>query len=203
MEKVIKNIYKQNQINEIVDILKKDGVISIPTDTVFGLCARIDSKIAHDRIMKIKERSKDKSLPIMCADIEQIKSIAIVNENAEKLINTFMPGPITLVLKKKSKIQDYVTNGKDTIAVRMATSKVLENIIRKLNTPIFMTSANKSGEPTCTSLDEIEKACPQIDGMVEGKVFFSRGSTIIDCSSEKIKVLREGPISEEQIYEVL
>ena len=193
--------YSQNQINEIADILKKDGIISAPTDTVFGICARIDSRKAHDKIMAVKNRSKDKAIPIMCANKEQIESIAILNDNAEKLIQAFMPGPITLVLKKKNNLPDYVTNGKDTIAIRMATSKLLEDIIKKINSPLFMTSANQSGEPICTSLNEIEKACPNLDGMIEGKVFFSKGSTIVDCTSEKIEILREGPISIEQIQQ--
>ena len=191
--------YKQNEIDELADILKNDGVISVPTDTVYGICARINSEKAHDRLMNIKNRPATKSFPIMCADEEQIKSIAIVDEKAEKLIRAFMPGPITLVLKKNRKIPDYVSNGKETIAIRMATSKVLEELIRKTGCPIFMTSANQSGEPTCTNLDEIEKACPTLDGMMEGMVVFGEGSTIIDCTLEEIKILRLGPISMEQI----
>ena len=191
--------YGENQIDEIAELLQNNGIVSVPTDTVFGICARIDSKKAQDKIMAVKNRSKDKALPIMCANKKQIESIAILNDNAEKLIQAFMPGPITLVLKKKNNLSDYVTNGKDTIAVRMATSKLLEDIIKKINSPLFMTSANQSGEPICTSLNEIEKACPNLDGMIEGKVIFSKGSTIVDCTSEKIEILREGPISMEEI----
>ena len=194
--------YKENEIDELVNILKNDGVISVPTDTVFGLCARITSKIAYDKLIEIKSRPSNKSFPVMCANEKQIKSIAILNENSEKLIKAFMPGPITLVLKKNNNLPNYVTNGKDTIAVRMATSKVLENLIIKTGSPIFMTSANKSGEPECSSLNEIEKNCPLLDGMMEGHVFFSKGSTIVDCSSEKIKILRNGPISIEQILDI-
>lgn len=195
--------YKQNEIDELADILKNDGVISVPTDTVYGICARINSVKAHDRLMKVKNRPITKSFPIMCADEEQIKSIAIVDEKAEKLIRAFMPGPITLVLKKNNKILDYVSNGKDTIAVRMATSKFLENLIRKTGSPIFMTSANQSGKTTCTNLDEIEKECPILDGIMEGTVVFGEGSTIIDCTLDEIQILRLGPISMEQIKKVI
>ena len=138
----------------------------------------------------------------MCANEKQIKSIAIVNERAEQLIRAFMPGPITLVLKKNKKLPEYVTNGKNTIAIRMATSKSIENLILKLGYPVFMTSANQSGEKECTNLDEIEKCCPLLDGMVEGDVVFSKGSTIVDCTSDEIKILREGPISIEQIKKI-
>lgn len=205
MKEAIKMIkrYKQNEIEKLVEILKNDGVISVPTDTVFGVCARMNSKIAHDNLIKVKNRPISKSFPVMCADIEQIKNVAIVTEREEKLINVFMPGPITLVLKKNKELPSYVTNGKETIAIRMATSKALEELIQKLGCPLFMTSANQSGEPTCENLDEIEKSCPLLDGMMEGRVVFSKSSTIVDCSSDEIKLLREGPITKEQIEECI
>ena len=135
----------------------------------------------------------------MCSDIKQIEEIAVVNDVARKIINQFMPGPITIVLKKKDNIDDWVTNGKDTIAIRMATSKTLEELIKKVNCPLFMTSANKSGESPCINIDEIKESCPSIDGILEGKVIFGQGSTIIDCTTESIMILREGPITLEQI----
>lgn len=195
--------YKKYEIEKLVQILKNDGIVSVPTDTVFGICARINSQIAHDKLVSVKKRPINKSFPVMCANEEQIKSIAIVNEREEKLIKAFMPGPITLVLNKNKDLPEYVTNGKDTIAVRMATSKSIKKLILKLGSPIFMTSANQSGEPTCTSLDEIEEKCPSLDGMLYGNVIFSKGSTIIDCSSDEIKILREGPISMKQIKKII
>ena len=195
--------YKLNEIEKLANILKEDGVISVPTDTVFGICGKIESELEYHKIIKLKNRSLEKSFPVMCANENQIKNIAIVNERAEKIIKEFMPGPITLVLKKNNKLPEYVTNGKDTIAVRMATSKAIEKLILKTESPIFMTSANKSGEPECTTLDEIENACPFLDGMMEGNVVYSQGSTIVDCTNEEIKILREGPISLEQIKKVI
>lgn len=195
--------FSEDNIDEIVDILKNNGVISVPTDTVYGVCARINSKKAHDNLILVKNRPETKPFPVMCANEEQIKNIAIVNEKAEKIIKAFMPGPITIVLNKKETVLDYVTNGKKTIAIRMATSKILEKIILSLGTPIFMSSANQSGEKTSESLEEIEKNCPKINGMLEGKIKLGVGSTIIDCTSEKIKVLREGPIRLEEINNII
>ncbi len=195
--------YKQNETDKLAEILKRDGVISVPTDTVYGVCSRINSIKAHDNLVRIKNRPYSKLFPVMCADEEQIKSIAIVDEKAERLIHNFMPGPVTLVLEKKSEVPEYVNNGGETIAVRMATSKPLEELIRKTGSPIFMSSANQSGEPTCTTLEEIEKAFPTLDGTMEGNVSFGKGSTIIDCTSETIKILRPGPISMEQIAKTL
>lgn len=195
--------FKESQIDELAEILKNDGVISVPTDTVYGVCARIKSKNAYDNLVIVKNRPYTKPFPVMCANEEQIRSIAIVDERAEKIIRNFMPGPITLVLRKKLDVPTYVNNGLETIAVRMATSKALEKLIKKAKSPIFMSSANKSGEPTCTNLDEIEKACPNIDGMMEGNVSFGNGSTIIDCTAEEIQILREGPVTIQQIKKVI
>lgn len=109
--------YKQNETDTLAKILKNDGVISVPTDTVYGVCARINSKKAHDNLVKTKNRPITKPFPVMCSDEEQIKSIAIVNEKAEKLIKEFMPGPITLILEKRPEAPEYVNNGKTTIAI--------------------------------------------------------------------------------------
>ena len=194
--------YKQNEIDKLVEIIKNDGVISVPTDTVYGLCAQINSKKAYDKLVNVKKRPENKPFPIMCADKEQIESIAILDEISEKLIKAFMPGPITLILKKQPDLPQYINNGGETIAVRMATSKELKELIKKVGNPIFMSSANISGENVCTNLDEIEKACPILDGMLDGLVTFNQASTIVDCSTNEIKILRNGPISREQIIKI-
>lgn len=195
--------YNKNQIKELSNILKNDGVISVPTDTVFGICGSIKSKKAQEKLKSIKERPASKPFPIMCADIEQIKSIAILDNKSEKIIREFMPGPITIVLRKNSQLPEYINNGKETIAIRMATSNELKELIKILGCPVFMTSANKSGEEVCKTLDDIERKCPDLDGMLEGKVSFGQASTIVDCTSNEIKILREGPISENEIIKAL
>lgn len=195
--------YNESEIDKLSDILKNDGVISVPTDTVYGLCASMNSEKGREKLMQIKNRPANKSLPIMCADEKQIKSIAIVDEKIEKIIHAFMPGPITLVLLKGQNIPKYVNADSNQIGVRMATTKVLEELIRKVGCPIFMSSANRSGEPTCKNLYEIEKSCPDLDGMLEGNVSFGKASTIIDCTTDDINIIREGPITKEEIVEIL
>ena len=93
--------YNKDKIEILSEILVNDGVISVPTDTVFGICASINSKKGYRKLIEIKNRDIKKSFPVMCANKEQIKQIAIVDEKSEKLINSFMPGPITLILKRK------------------------------------------------------------------------------------------------------
>lgn len=199
--------YSQNEVDELANILKKDGVISVPTDTVYGVCARINSKKAHDKLVDVKKRPDNKSFPVMCLNEEQIKGIAIVNSNAEKLIRAFMPGPITLVLNKRPEAFSYINNAgtriSDELAVRIVPLKVLEELIQKTGSPIFLTSANISGEKVCNSLDDIEKTFPNLDGILEGEISFGQASTIVDCTSSEIKIQRQGPISEEKIMEVL
>ncbi len=195
--------YNKNQIEELSELLKNNGVISVPTDTVYGICGSINSPKAQTKLKAIKERPESKLFPIMCADIEQIKKIATVDNKSEKIIKTFMPGPITIVLRKNEKLPEYINNGKETIAIRMATSKEIKELIKSLGCPVFMTSANKSGEEVCKTLEEIEKNCPDLDGMLEGEVSFGQASTIVDCTSNEIKVLREGPVSKDEIMKVL
>lgn len=191
--------YRQNQIDKLVKILNKDGVVSVPTDTVFGLCASMNSEKGMLKIMKLKERPQNKILPIMCANKEQIESIAYVNKNAEKLIESFMPGPITIILNKKENVPAYVNNGGNTLAIRMATSDALKELILKLGCPIFLTSANKSGEPPCENLVEIAITFPELDGMLAGDTSFKKSSTIIDCTTNPVSIVREGPITLEEI----
>ncbi len=196
-------IFNQTQIEELANILKNDGVIAVPTDTVYGLCARMNSRKAREHLIEIKHRPENKAFPIMCNNIEQIKSIAKVDERIEKIINSFMPGPITLVLLKGDKTPNYINEGSNEIGIRMATSKPLEELIEKVGSPVFMTSANISGEPVCKSIEEIQEKFHSIDGILEGEVAYGQASTIVDCTSLEIKIIREGPISLEEILGII
>ena len=199
--------YKQSEIEEVATVLKNDGVISVPTDTVYGICARINSSKAYLKLVSVKNRPSTKSFPVMCSDIEQIKSIAILDDNALKLIKAFMPAPLTLVLNKRPDAFSYINNAgtreTDELAIRMIPSKFLNELIEKVGSPLFLTSANKSGKDVCKTLDEIEIECPTLDGMVEGNVSFGEASTIVDLTGNDIKIQRQGPISEDEIMKAL
>lgn len=199
--------YKQSEIEEVVTILKSDGVISVPTDTVYGICARINSSKAYLKLVSVKNRPSTKSFPVMCSDIEQIKSIAIIDEKALKLIKAFMPGPITLVLNKRPDVLSYINNAgtreTDELAIRMAPTPFLKELIKEVGSPLFLSSANKSGKDVCRSLDEIEEECPTLDGMVMGDLSFGEASTIVDLTGNDIKIQRQGPISEDEIMKAL
>lgn len=192
--------YNDSQIDELVKILKNDGVISVPTDTVYGLCAQVNSEKAFNKLFRIKNRNISKSFPVICLDEDQIKSVGIIDSRVEKLIRAFMPGPLTIVINKRNDM--FVNNAlreTDEIAVRIAPTKALGEIIAKLGSPIFMTSANHSGREVCTSLEQIEKEFPEIDGILEGDVSFGEASTVVVCIDDEIRIQREGPITIEEI----
>ncbi|MBR3350455.1 MAG: threonylcarbamoyl-AMP synthase [Solobacterium sp.] len=191
------------ETEEMAEILRNDGVISVVTDTVHGVCARMDSKQAQENLREIKHRPKDKAFPVMCCDLKQIEEIAYVSENGRKVIEAFMPGPVTVILKKREEIPSFVNGGLPTLAIRMATDDALEKLIRAVGCPLLMTSANRSGEKTCATPDEIELACPGLNGIMNGIPKFHEASTIIDCSEEQVRILRNGPVSEEQLRHVL
>lgn len=199
--------FNENNIDDLVTILKNDGIICVPTDTVYGICGRVNSDIVYNKLLNIKKRSSDNPFPVMCADINQIESIAIVNDNSLKLIKTLMPGPVTLVLLKKKEAFNFINNKglqvNNEVAVRMATSDTMKKIIYKTGCPVFLTSANQSGMSACNSLDEIEKTFPTLDGILCGNVSFGQASTIIDCTSNIVKIQRPGPIGEDEIYKIL
>ena len=195
--------YKQTEIKELAAILKNDGVISVPTDTVFGVCARMNSLQAQENLREVKNRPETKAFPVMCSDKEQIKNIAVVDGRAERIIDAFMPGPLTIILKRREDVPSFVNGGLETLAIRLAPSESIKQLIEETGSPLFMTSANQSGQPVCTTLDEIEQQCPLLSAMMEGEVSYGEASTIVDCTKEELQILRKGPITEEQLVNVV
>ena len=185
-----------NKLNEIIELLNNDGIIAFPTDTVYGLGCLYNSPLAIDKIKKTKGRDGQKPLPMMVSNIKQIEEIAYVSEDAQRVINQFMPGPLTVVLKKQSHIEDYITNGFETIAIRIPNHSGLLSILHALGQPMLVTSANLSNKPDkYHSQDVIDEIGALIDGIIEGSSDSQQASTIVDLTSG-IKILREGPIKE-------
>ncbi|MBO7703701.1 MAG: threonylcarbamoyl-AMP synthase [Solobacterium sp.] len=188
--------FREDETTEMAALLKEGGCLSVPTDTVFGICAAMN-EASMEKLYEVKNRPRSRQFPIVCSDLSMLEDIAVVSREARRVIQAFMPGPLTVVLRKTAKIPDYAAG--ETIAVRLAMSEALRRLVEETGSPLFLTSANRSGEKECESLDEIEKACPKLDGMMEGSVSFGRASTILDCSDEEWRILREGPISREEI----
>ncbi len=171
------------------EALKNNKVVAYPTDTVYGLAVRFGSEKARLNLVARKKRPEEKYFPVMVSDIEMMEKIAVINDSARKIIEKFMPGPLTVVLNKKI---DFGDNG--TLAIRIAHDETLKKIIEEIACPIFLTSANLSGNPVCKTALEIEES-GLADIIVDGEILDGTASTIIDLTGEEIKVLREGPIS--------
>ena len=119
-------IIKQSDYKEAVAILKNNGVLAIATDTVFGVCARVNSKDAFNKLLTVKDRPKEKAFPLMCSSLKEMEKLAELNDKDKRIIKEFMPGPLTIIVKKKDGLKEYIGEGKDTIALRMATSDLLK-----------------------------------------------------------------------------
>ncbi len=194
--------YTKQDLNRIKESLLKGEIIAFPTDTVFGLGC-IVNKQAIDKIYEAKGRSFDKPLPMMCNGLEMIEKVAKVSEDAKKIINKFVPGALTLIFNKKDNVEDFVTNGKPTIGIRVPDDKWILDLISGLNQPLLVTSANLSDTGSLTRWEDVySQLNGKIDGIVCEDASGDSSSTIIDVT-DKVKLLREGPISLQDIMEVM
>lgn len=191
-----------NDKKQVIDILKKGGIVAFPTDTVFGLACLIN-KDAIAKIYQAKGRSFDKPLPMMCNGLQMIESVAEVSLDAKKIINKFVPGALTLIFNKKVHIEDYVTNGKQTIGIRVPDDEWILDLISELKEPILVTSANLSDTGSLLKWEDVYKQLNgRIDAIVCADATGQTSSTIIDVT-DGVKLLRQGPITLDQITEVL
>ena len=194
--------YTKMDKQEIINTLMNGGILAFPTDTVFGLACMMDEK-AMKKVYEAKGRDFDKPLPMMCSGLEMIETVAYVSDNARKIIDRFVPGPITLIFRKKENVEDYVTQGKDTIGIRVPDDEFILDLIDSLGKPIMVTSANISNEGSLLKWEDVYRSMnKRIDAIVCEDARGDRASTIVDVS-EEIKVLREGPISLKDIMEVI
>ena len=194
-------IYKVEEIEKVRDDLLSGEIIAFGTDTVFGLACVYDDIEAINKIYMAKNRESKKALPMMCSNIKMIEEVAYVDDDAKKIMNKYMPGAITIIFKKKDVVDDYVTSGLDTIGIRVPNDEFILNLIDLVGKPLLVTSANMSHEPALLKwIDVKEKLDGRIDGVVLKDASGYMSSTIVDCSSENIKILRDGPILREDIF---
>jgi len=208
MKNIYLNIYKPNSRNlrKAKKIIDNNNVIGLPTETVYGLAGNAYSNNAIKKIFKLKKRSPINPLIIHYKKLEDIKNDAIYNRSLIKLYKAFCPGPITFVLKKKSKsgLSKIATAGKKTVAIRFPSHRVAQNILKIINKPLAAPSANISTKlsPTCAKdvFDEFGKKIKIIlDG---GKCKIGLESTIVDLTG-KPSILRPGKITKEKIEKIL
>jgi L-threonylcarbamoyladenylate synthase len=173
-------------------------VIIFPTDTVYGIGTPIFDLDGIDRIYRIKNRSKDKPLACLCSCLKQIEDISYVDNNAKKLINKFLPGGLTIILKAKKEIVDRI--GYETIGIRIPNHALALEILNE-NGPMLTTSVNDSGYTPLNEYDEIvSKYSNLVECIYNSKQPSSNiSSTVVRIVDGKVSILREGIISKEEI----
>ena len=190
-------------IKEAVKKILEGEIIFIPTDTVYGIAADPYNDKAIKKIFSIKKKSLNNSLVLLCSNYKMAKKYAIFNKIADNLKKNFWPGPLTLILKKKSnlKISKKWVSKNNSIGLRIPDHSIPKKIINKCNFPIFCTSANISGKKSCRNVNDIVKNFKnkKITIINGGKTKFGIDSTIIDVTKDKINILRKGSINKKKI----
>ena len=190
----IMKMYTQDQLDQVVDAFQAHKVLALPTDTVYGVGVLYGDLADLDHLKHAKHRPETKPIPMMVSNLEQMKQIAKVDARTEKLVQTFLPGPLTLVLPVSETLDLAYTNGKKTVAVRIPDEPFVLTVIEKLGKPLLVSSANVSGKPVAVSYQEAMDNLPNIDGIIQGECKQLEASTIVDCTQDKLSILRPGPI---------
>ncbi len=182
------------------EIIKDGGLIVYPTETAYGLGADALNKRAVEKVYDAKQRPRNKGLTVIVSSLEVAEEYADLSEKEKILIEEFMPGPLTLVAKKKDNMPDNVNN---KFVFRISSSPLAREIAEK--TPLIATSANISGEKTSYSVDDIsEELLEKVDFVLDkGHLPSGPTSTIAEVKNSEVFIHREGPISQEEIEAAL
>ena len=208
MKNSYSNIFpiSKKTLNKAKGLLTKESLVALPTETVYGLAGNAYSAAAVKKIFNLKGRPTSNPLIIHYYNIEKALDDIVINNNFKKLYKKFCPGPITFILKKKknSKIQVSANAKLKTVAVRFPKHKILKTILKNINFPLAMPSANKSSSvsPVCAQdvFDEFKKKIKFIVDGGQSKIGIE--STVIDLTSTP-KILRPGSITSSKIESIL
>jgi L-threonylcarbamoyladenylate synthase len=179
-------------VERAVQVLRRDGIIAYPTDTVYGLGGDAFSDDAILRVYEAKMRPLGKPISVAVSDTEMLCAIAAVDDLSLDFIGRFLPGPVTVILESRSCIPDILTGGTGRIGVRIPAHDLALAIIRGLDAPITATSANIAGEDDPVSPGEIRVP---YDLLVDGGALKGVPSTVVDLGEGRI--LRRGILADE------
>lgn len=194
-------------IDEAAEVIRGGGLVAFPTETVYGLGANALDAVAVDRIFAAKGRPGDNPLIAHISDVEQLKPL-IAGEpsaQAQKMMDAFWPGPLTMIFPKSDAVPMNTTGGLDTVAVRLPQHPVARALIAAAGVPIAAPSANRSGRPSPTSaahvLEDMDGRIPII--LDDGECAVGLESTVVDMTGDVPRILRPGGITAEQIAKVV
>lgn len=208
MEKYLdfKNKIEYDKLKEMGGIIKRGEIVIFPTETVYAIGTNGLDEEAIKKLYKIKQRPLDKPTSLLVSDMEMVKNLARdITEKEYKLMKTFFPGPLTIILKKKDIVPNILTENTNTIGIRMPENEIARKLIEYANVPIAAPSANIANRPSGTNIENIindfkETVDYYIDG---GESKIGLGSTIVKIENNVPIILREGSITKQQIYECL
>ena len=208
MEKYLdfKNKIEYDKLKEMGGIIKRGEIVIFPTETVYAIGTNGLDEETIKKLYKIKQRPLDKPTSLLVSDMEMVKNLARdITEKEYKLMKTFFPGPLTIILKKKDIVPNILTGNTNTIGIRMPENEITRKLIEYANVPIAAPSANIANKPSGTNIENIindfkETVDYYIDG---GESKIGLGSTIVKIENNVPIILREGSITKEQIYECL
>lgn len=192
-------------IEEAGNAIRNGKLVAFPTETVYGLGANAEDGEAVKKIFEAKGRPQDNPLIVHISEFNDIDKIAEeVPDTAKKLAKKFWPGPMTLIMKKKPIISDITSAGLSSIGIRMPSDKEARALIKSSGVPIAAPSANISGRPSPTDIERcIEDLNGKVDYIIGGShCKFGLESTVIDCTTNPICILRPGAITIEMLREI-
>ncbi|RDY23576.1 threonylcarbamoyl-AMP synthase [Romboutsia maritimum] len=195
-----------NEIKKQAELLKSGKTVIFPTETVYGLGANALDECAVKKIYEAKGRPSDNPLIVHIYDEKEVYDLAKdVNEKAKLIMKEFWPGPITIILNKKSIVPDTTSGGLDTVAIRMPSHKIAREIIKQAGIPIAAPSANISGRPSPTKAKHVyEEMDGRVDGMIlGGDSNFGVESTVLDLTEDVPMILRPGSVTKEALEEII
>ncbi|CAF1165768.1 unnamed protein product [Rotaria magnacalcarata] len=200
-------INDNNLIDNCISILKQDGVLAVPTDTIYGLATLVNSEKGVRKIYEIKGRSFTKPLAISIGTIDDLFTWSKPTLTKEQLsTGDLLPGPVTLMFERQSILPSYFNPDTNKVALRIPNYQFMIELAQRLQEPIALTSANISNEPSSVCIQEFEELWSQIDLVINGGLLASNdryGSTIVDLSEKGYFNIQRQGIDCERIIKYL
>jgi L-threonylcarbamoyladenylate synthase len=199
MTQRIVSLSHPDTIRRAAEILRAGGLVVAPTETRYGLLARVDLDAAIEKLFEIKGRSQGTPTAIFVSSLAEMERYATVNSLARELVAEFLPGPLTIVLAATvAWSAPRVVDGR--IGFRWSTSPYIREMLRLTDAPLTATSANRSGSPDAETVQEIASEFgDKIDLYIDGGRLTGPVSTVVECIGESCRILRIGAISAHQI----
>lgn len=185
------------EFKKVISVLEDDGVIILPTDTIYAMACKLGSKKGIERMCRIAGKKPEKvNFSLICSDLSNISEYtAPLDKAVFRLMKNNLPGPFTFILKANNNVTKYFAGNKKTIGIRVPDNVIAQSIIETLGVPLVVTTIHHDDEilEFMTDAEEIhEKFEHQVDMVIDGGAGGNVPSTVIDCSNDEIEVIREG-----------